>query len=249
MQIIETAVLSTKVINETRFQLYHTDEDQLANSLLPGVTVGGAFNGGGAQVGRSTDTENHYELQNYTTVSGGAHTWKFGVRVRAVTINNVSPQNFGGSYFFNTTYAPILDANNQPVAPGVTCDPTNPNPTDCTQLTSIQVYSRTLALQQLGLNPFAIQQLGAGPSQFTITQGVPLVNVNQVDLGAFLGDDWRVKPNLTLSLGMRFETQTNIHDWHDWAPRLGLRGRPARARTIRGPRRSFEAALAFFTTA
>src|ERR1700722_16154933 len=62
VQIIETAVLSTKVINETRFQLYHTEEDQLANSLnLPGVTVGGAFNGGGAQVGHSTDTENHYE--------------------------------------------------------------------------------------------------------------------------------------------------------------------------------------------
>ena len=221
VQVIETAVLSTKVINETRFQLYHTEEDQMANSpTLPGLTVAGAFNGGGAQVGHSTDTENHYELQNYTTVSGGAHTWKFGVRVRAVTINNVSPQNFGGSYFFNGSYVPILDANNQPVAPGVTCDPTNPNPTDCTQLNSIQVYSRTLALQQLGLSPLAIQQLGAGPSQFTITQGIPLVNVNQVDLGAFVGDDWRVRPNLTLSLGMRFETQTNIHDWHDWAPHL-----------------------------
>src|ERR1700683_3899571 len=46
LQIIETAVLSTKVINETRFQLYHTEEDQLAGSNLPGITVAGAFNGG-----------------------------------------------------------------------------------------------------------------------------------------------------------------------------------------------------------
>src|ERR1700722_6184201 len=47
VQIIETAVLNTKVINETRFQLYHTEDDQLANNInLPGLTVAGAFNGG-----------------------------------------------------------------------------------------------------------------------------------------------------------------------------------------------------------
>ncbi len=152
LQIVETAVLNTKTINETRFQLYHQDSDQMAGSALPGLIVAGAFNGGGAQVGHSIDSENHYELQNNTTYSGGAHTWKFGVRVRAVTINNTSPQNFGGTYNFNGAYAPILDANNQPVAPGVTCDQSDPNPADCALLTSIQVYSRTLALQQMGLS-------------------------------------------------------------------------------------------------
>src|SRR5262249_40692640 len=35
------------------------------------------------------------------------------------------------------------------------------------------------------------------------------------------GDDWRVLPNLTLSMGLRYETQTNIHDWRDVAPRIG----------------------------
>ena len=73
VQIVETAILSSKVINESRFQLYHENTTELASSALPGVTVAGAFNGGGAQVGHSLDTENHYEFQNYTTVSGGAH--------------------------------------------------------------------------------------------------------------------------------------------------------------------------------
>jgi hypothetical protein len=246
LQIIETAVLSTKVINETRFQLYHTEEDQLAGSNLPGVTVAGAFNGGGAQVGKTTDTENHYELQNYTTVTGGAHTWKFGVRTRAVTINNFSPQNFTGSYFFNAVYAPILDANNQPVAPGVTCVQTDPNPADCSLLTSIQVYARTLQLQQAGLSALAMQQLGAGPSQFTITQGIALANVNQVDVGAFAGDDWRVKPNFTLSLGLRFETQTNIHDWHDWAPRIGFAWAPGQSKNNPRPKTVFRGGFGIF---
>ena len=33
-----------------------------------------------------------------------------------------------------------------------------------------------------------------------------------MDVGVFAGDDWRVRPNFTLSLGLRYETQTNIHD-------------------------------------
>jgi Carboxypeptidase regulatory-like domain len=226
VQLVETAILSSKVINETRFQLYHENTTELASNALPGVTVAGAFNGGGAQVGHTVDTENHYEFQNYTTVSGGAHTWKFGVRVRAVTIDSTSPKNFGGSYTFNGAYAPILDANGLPVAPGAQCDQANPDPAGCQLLTSIQAYQRTLFLQQIGLNAAQIQKLGGGPSQFSIATGNPLASVDQVDIGAFVGDDWRVRPNLTLSLGLRYETQTNIHDWHDWAPRIGFAWAP-----------------------
>jgi hypothetical protein len=42
----------------------------------------------------------------------------------------------------------------------------------------------------------------------------------------FVGDDWRVRSNFTLSLGLRYETQTNIHDWSDFAPRVGLAWAP-----------------------
>jgi hypothetical protein len=245
VQIIETAVLSPKVINETRFQLYHTNIGETQSSDLPGVVVGGAFNGGGAQIGNYIDTENHYELQNYTTISGGAHTWKFGVRTRAVTINNFSPQDFGGTYNFNGAYAPILDANYQPVAPGVQCDEAKQDPSACELLQSTQVYQRTLALQQMGLTPFAIQQLG-GAAQFTINRGSPLVNVNMVDIGAFVGDDWRVKPNLTLSLGLRFETQTDIHDWHDWAPRLGFAWAPGQSKNNPRPATVFRGGFGIF---
>ena len=49
----------------------------------------------------------------------------------------------------------------------------------------------------------------------------------------FAGDDWRVRPNLTLSLGLRYEAQTNIHDWRDFAPRLASPGRRAAERRQR----------------
>ncbi len=231
IQLVETAVLSTKVINETHFQFYHTNGDQTESSNLPSLSVAGAFNGGGAQIGRYTNTQNNYELQNYTTYSGGAHTWKFGARIRAVTINNFSQSNFGGTYNFYGGYglAPGADGTYSAVPGATTCDQTTPNPA-CATLQSIQVYQLTLFLQSLNYTPAQIQQLGGGPAQFNINAGNPLANVNQIDVGAFIGDDWRVKPNLTLSLGLRFETQTNIHDWHDWAPRIGFAWAPGQSK-------------------
>ena len=49
-----------------------------------------------------------------------------------------------------------------------------------------------------------------------------MIGVNQVDAGLYVQDDWRVVPSVTLSLGLRYEIQTNISDQDDLAPRIGL---------------------------
>ncbi len=63
---------------------------------------------------------------------------------------------------------------------------------------------------------------GARPSQFSLNLGTPLTRVRQTDGGVFANDDWRVKSNLTLSFGMRYEAQTHLGDLSDWAPRVGI---------------------------
>ncbi len=197
-------------------------------------------------MGHSTNTSNHYELQNYTTVASGAHAWKFGVRVRAVSESSVSPSNFGGSYTFAGGYAPILDpVTNLPVSPGVTCNPAAPDP-GCANITSIQRYQRTLIFQQMGLDAATIQRYGGGATQFSINTGNPFADVDQVDIGAFVGDDWRVRPNLTLSLGLRYETQTNISDWRDWAPRIGVAWAPGQSKNNPRPKTVFRAGFGMF---
>jgi hypothetical protein len=213
-QLIETYVHGP-MVNETRFQYYRWSNDVLANILAPAIQVLGAFNGGGNPVGHSTDLQNNYELQNYTTLIHGAHTWKFGLRLRAQTDDNVSPQNFLGTFTFSGALAPVLDASNQPVLDS------SGQPV-LTQIQGIEQYRRTLLFQNLGYPAPLIRQLGGGASQFTLGGGNPEISAHQIDAGIFAGDDWRVRPNVTLSLGARYEAQTNIGDHTDIAPRIGV---------------------------
>ncbi len=60
------------------------------------------------------------------------------------------------------------------------------------------------------------------PSQFSITEGTPLITVNWFDAGLYAEDEWRIRPNLSLTYGLRFESQNDIHDHADFAPRLGI---------------------------
>ncbi len=219
VQLTETAVVSASVINETRFQYYRPTN--LSESNTPGyaLQVLGAFNGGGAQLGQTTDLQNTYEFQNYTSVIHKAHALRFGVRLRGATEANASPQNYGGTFTFSGGLAPELDANNQPVV-DASSQPV------LVDISSIESYRRTLLFQQLGLPGSQIRQLGGGASQFSVNAGNPLISADQFDMGAFVGDDWKVRPNLTLNLGLRYETQTNIHDWRDFAPRIGVAWAP-----------------------
>jgi len=219
LQVTETAVLSTRVINETRFQYFHPETASQANSIGYAVQVLGAFNGGGNPIGSTTDKQNTYEFQNNTSILHGSHSMRFGIRVRGASETSYSPQNYNGTFTFSGGFAPELDANNNPVL-----DATGQYV--LTDISSIQSYQRTLLFQQLGFSASRIRQLGGGASQFTINGGNPLISGSQWDLGAFAGDDWKVKPNLTLSLGFRYETQSNIHDWRDFAPRIGLAWAP-----------------------
>jgi hypothetical protein len=60
------------------------------------------------------------------------------------------------------------------------------------------------------------------PSQFSQTQGNPAIAVSLVDVGLYAEDNWKFKPAFTLSYGLRFESQTDIHDHADFGPRTAL---------------------------
>ncbi len=111
--------------------------------------------------GTTSIRQTFYELQNNTTSVHGSHTWRFGIRARFVTDDNVSPQNFNGTFTFSGGLAPV--ARRQPA-------------TDCAaleQIDSIERYRRTVVFQQMGLTPAEILARGGGASQFSIAAGYP----------------------------------------------------------------------------
>lgn len=211
VRAVDTAVFGS-TINETRFQYFRSAQQRIADSAAPEIQVLGAFNEGGSQLGRSFDTQNYYELQNYTTIPHGAHVWKFGVRLRGQTDDNISPQNFNGTFTFST----------------------------------IQQYQQTLVLQQMGDSPSEIRAMGGGASQFSINAGLPELAVHRFDVAAFMGDDWRVKSNLTVSAGLRYEAQTNIHDHTDFAPRIAIAWAPGASGKNSSPKTVIRAGFGIF---
>lgn len=239
IQTTETATIGTNTVNETRFQFRHQNVTQTPQDDAPSIIVANSFNSGGAVAGLHDYIHHHYEVQNYTTHTTGTHVWKFGARLRAVQIYDTSEVNFNGAYTFGGAYAPVLDSDNQPAAPGIVCNPNVPV-AGCATISSIEQYRRTILFGQMGYSPQMIQQLGGEATQYAVNGGNPLVDVGGADIGLFAGDDWKVKPNLTLSLGARYETQENIRDRRDIAPRLafawapGRANQPAPATVIRG---------------
>jgi hypothetical protein len=79
------------------------------------------------------------------------------------------------------------------------------------------VFGQSAAFKK-GIDAFFAGQ----PSQFSLTVGTPGISNTYYDAGLYAEDDWKLRPNMTLSAGLRYETQNEIHDHNDWAPRIGF---------------------------
>jgi hypothetical protein len=113
VQITDNQILGTKAVNETRFQYLRDNSGQNPLSTAVGINVLQSFIRGGSSSGTETDHQDHYELQNYTSISQGKHFLKFGGRLRAVHEVNTSNAGFNGTYTFTSYSNYTADTPNQ----------------------------------------------------------------------------------------------------------------------------------------
>jgi Carboxypeptidase regulatory-like domain len=212
LQVSDTQTLNPRTINETRFQYIHEVANQNPISTSPMISVSGAFSDGGNSSGTNDDTQNRYELQNETYMTLGKHSLKYGGRLRATTDSNSTNALFNGEYSFGkrTLYPSV-------------CTPTALN-NNCA-ITPLQSYQMMLQDLSAGLTMADIQAMGVGPSFYSLAvngTGRAAAGVTYLDGALFVQDDWRLRSNITVSAGLRYETQNNLGDRADFAPRFGV---------------------------
>lgn len=218
LQLTETAILNPTMINETRFQFTHNRSEQTGSNSTPALDVSGSFGSGGSQVGHSVSERKSWELANFTAKQHGTHAIKFGGRVRHLEIDDSNEGNFGGSWTFTGGFG----------------------------LTSIERYQKTLQLQEQGFTPAQIRAAGGGATRFSLNAGNPFADVSQTDYAVFVQDDWRVRPNLTLSYGLRYEIQTNANSKFNFAPRIAVAWSPGAANSAKPPKMVIRVGTGFF---
>lgn len=99
-------------------------------------------------------------------------------------------------------------------------------------------YDSNASNNYLGTYTFANLDtyLAGQPESYTIRTGDPNIRYGYMQAGMYVQDDIRVRKNLTLSPGVRYELQTHLSDYDGFGPRFGVTWSPGKSgkTTIRG---------------
>jgi hypothetical protein len=188
-----TSTLSSSVVNEARFNF---GERRATFKSQNGDAV--AFNiSGTAFIGRElfspvVRTETRYEFTDNVNLVAGNHNFKFGGDAAFVRIPEaIFELNFAGLFNFGGLGACTL------------------LPQLCTLPASLQPPPDFTAVQQYGLG---------FPSNFVQGFGNPVSSIGNKPLAFFAQDSWKVRPNLTLNYGIRYD-----YELTEQVPTLPLR--------------------------
>ena len=194
-----SSTLSSKLINEGRYQWGHELDSQFAQPALPGEpTTANGFSPqvaltNGLTFGKSTGLdrralpdEKRNQFADTMTYSVGNHTVKFGADINHV--HEVYDELFteAGSYAYSNINDFIVDYVNF----------TSSGALRTAGRTCFTLASPVANTRLAGKCYTSNYQQGFGPPRFEFST---------IDYAFFGQDDWRVTPRLTLNLGLRYE--------------------------------------------
>jgi hypothetical protein len=106
VQISDTQIVNSSIINETRFEFQRDYSTETALSTTPTINVQGNFMGGGANTGSEADHQSHFEVQNYTSIQLKKNFVRLGGRLRTTRDANSTTAGTNGEF----TYSCLLNS-------------------------------------------------------------------------------------------------------------------------------------------
>jgi hypothetical protein len=184
----DTWTLGNNKVNEFRFQyarrglsyFYNTD---IPAGSDPAINITGIAYFGREPYSYIQRTEQRYQFTDNFSWAIGRHDMKVGVDFNYLPLDATFTVNYGGVYDFGTFSAGSLGFVPLP-------DPTSPG--------------NTISFPDLS----PVQSYGAGlPGSFVQGLGSPHDSFSNKPLGLFWQDSFRVRPNLTLNFGVRYDVE------------------------------------------
>jgi hypothetical protein len=174
-----TSFLSPTTISEFRAQYSKENRPRLANELSPLIQAGfGTF--GTVSFLPTTESDYRVQLVNNLTLIRGNHNWKFGGEINYTKASQVFAQNQTGTFSINGEAGGTVGSVN----------------------TILQILSVGSAGGSDPANRFDTTS-----SRYLRQIGNGLLTLDSKEAAAFIQDSWRLRPNFTLSYGLRYEYQ------------------------------------------
>lgn len=196
--------INSTLLHETRVGYSWKRTQQMPSSTATSLQVAGYFTGGGSTAQSLNNRERDLEIDDDLMLTYGTHTIKLGAQSLGIFVHDYDPETFNGAFVFGGGSAPALDAS------GDATDVT-------TTITPMEQYRRAL-----------LDLAGGSPTTYQFNTGTALVPYTQWRLALYGEDSFKLRPQLTLTAGLRYTLQTSPGTLANFGPRLGLAWAPGK---------------------
>ena len=209
LRFSDTTTISPNLLHEGRVSIDFRGETDSPNSDAPQIQVSGAFTGGGADIGPQRIHQVRTEWDDDFILTRDKQSLKAGIQLFDYVEYQTLTDNFNGSYIFGGGSAPVLDANNNATSASTT-------------ISGLEQYRRTL-----------LNLPGGTPTQYSSVTGNPKISFTEFYSVFFVQDDIKLRPELTLSAGLRYFYANHPFQDNGFTPRLGVAWAPGGSKTLK----------------
>ena len=190
LRVLDTHWTSESLLTFGR-RAFHLDP--VGAGFEPALLVADLFDSGGIQGGVHEYSEAHLQAAENATYTRGKHSFKFGAEVEPVWMSaQTAFFTPGGAIFTPQSFFGTAPFDPAPFGPGT--------PVQFLFLQPRSYFGQQIPTRTL---PFSTG-LFAGPAASAFSNSVDLHFLHQL-VGLFAQDQWNVRPNLTATLGLRYD--------------------------------------------